>query len=61
MKSIVKALSWRILGSGLSVVVILACTGDIQMATAVGVVDFLAKILAFVAHDQFWDYFWRRT
>lgn len=52
--SCLKALSWRLLGSLATFAVTYTVTQDIHLSTAIGVMEFFAKILLFYVHERFW-------
>jgi len=55
LRSVVKAVTWRIGGTGLTFVVVLALTGKVQLAAEIGLIDTVLKIGAFYAHERIWD------
>jgi len=54
-RSIAKALSWRILGSVATTVLVFVFTRRVVVSLAVGAVEFLAKIGLFWVHERAWD------
>ncbi len=54
-RSLAKAVSWRIVGLAVTLVVALAVTGDYRVALAVGLSDTLVKVLIFYAHERAWN------
>lgn len=53
-RSIIKAISYRILGSVVTFGVVLAVTRKIELAAGVGVMDTILKIGAFYFHERLW-------
>jgi len=53
-RSIIKAVSYRFLGSGVTFVVALAMTRKLEMAVGIGLLDTVLKIGAFYFHERLW-------
>jgi sulfate adenylyltransferase large subunit len=53
-RSLVKALSWRVLGSLLTFGVVLAFSKDASLALAVTATEMLIKIALYYLHERFW-------
>ena len=53
-RSVVKALSWRLIASAVTVTVVWVVTGKMELAAAVGVGDTLIKILLYYFHERAW-------
>ena len=54
VRSLAKAVSYRILGSGTTVVVAYLVTGDVALSGAVGVGDLILKTAAYYVHERIW-------
>ena len=54
-RSLAKALSWRVLGSILTFIVVFAFTRDVGLALAITATEALAKIALYYAHEQLWS------
>jgi uncharacterized membrane protein len=54
-RSVVKALSWRILAAIITTFVVLAMTGQMEFAATVGVIDTLVKLIIYFAHERVWN------
>ncbi|MFI5348816.1 MAG: adenylyl-sulfate kinase, partial [Elusimicrobiota bacterium] len=55
LRSIVKAVSWRVLGSLATMLIVFAFTRRLDVAAFVGGTDALAKILLYFAHERTWN------
>ena len=55
LRSVFKAVTWRIGGSGLTFVIALMLTGKVRLAMEIGLLDSLFKIGAFYLHERLWD------
>lgn len=55
LRSFVKAFSWRIIGTIISVIVGYLLTHAIKIAISIGFIEFFSKILLFYLHERFWD------
>ena len=55
LRSIVKALSWRALGTLDTIVISLIITGQIQTAIAIGGLEVITKVAWFWLHERLWQ------
>ena len=55
LRSIVKAVSWRVLGSLTTMLVVYVFTRRLDLTVFVGGIDALAKILLYFAHERTWN------
>ncbi|MBM4104666.1 MAG: DUF2061 domain-containing protein [Planctomycetes bacterium] len=53
-RSIIKAVSYRFLGSGVTFAVAFMVTRKLDMAAGIGVLDTVLKIGAFYFHERLW-------
>jgi adenylylsulfate kinase len=54
-RSVLKAISWRVLGSVATALLVFVFTRRWGLSLAVGSLEFIAKIGLFWAHERFWD------
>jgi uncharacterized membrane protein len=54
-RSLVKALSWRILAAVITTLVVLTITGRLQFAAKIGLIDTLVKLLVYFFHERLWN------
>ena len=54
-RALAKAISWRILGTVGTSVIVLVFTGRWELALSIGGVEFLGKIGLFFVHERLWD------
>ena len=54
LRSIAKAVSWRIGGTTVTFAVTLLISGQIGLAAKIGLLDTLVKIGAFYFHERLW-------
>ncbi|HSM59300.1 MAG TPA: DUF2061 domain-containing protein [Longimicrobiales bacterium] len=54
-RSAVKSLSWRVVATATTVALVLAFTGELRIAVAVGGIEVVAKLVIFYAHERVWD------
>jgi uncharacterized membrane protein len=52
---LIKAISWRICATLLTVGIVYAFTRKITISLGVGLVEVIAKILIYYIHEHFWD------
>lgn len=55
LRSIAKAVSWRIGGTVVTFIIALLVSGKVDIAVKVGLLDTLVKIAAFYLHERIWD------
>lgn len=54
-RSIVKALSYRLVGASLTTTIALLLTHRVGLAAAFGLLDVIVKILGYYLHERLWD------
>lgn len=54
-RSIVKAVSYRILGTLTTTGIVLAVVGKLEVAAAIGLTDTVFKIAVYVFHERAWN------
>ena len=55
IRSVAKALSWRVVGTLDTLVVSYILTGEIAVAASIASVDFLTKLVLYFFHERFWN------
>ena len=54
-RSILKALSWRIIATCTTAVIAYLVTGQIKLALAIGGMEFMLKIVLYYLHERAWQ------
>ena len=54
LRSVMKGLSWRVLATVVTTVVVYFYTGELAMAALVGSTDAVAKIVLYWGHERVW-------
>lgn len=54
-RSIVKAVTWRIVASMVTGVLVYLFTGELGLAAGIGSVDAALKMVAYYIHERAWD------
>jgi len=54
-KSFIKAISWRIIAIIITIIVSFIITGEVLIATSIGLLDSLIKIFAYYYHERIWN------
>lgn len=54
-RSIVKAVSYRIVGTLTTTAIVLVVVGKMEVAAAIGLTDTLFKIAVYVLHERAWN------
>jgi len=55
VRSVVKALSWRFIGTLDTLVVSYIVVGKIGLATSIAAIDFISKMLLYFFHERIWN------
>ena len=55
MRSILKTISWRIVGTIDTVVISWILTGQIETALAIGSVELVTKMILYFGHERIWN------
>lgn len=55
LRSVVKALSWRVIGTLDTLIVSYLLTGEIVLAASIASVDFLTKLVLYFFHERIWN------
>lgn len=54
-RSIVKAISYRILGSLCTAGIVAVLTGNLKLSAGAGALDVVVKLAAYFAHERIWN------
>ena len=54
-RSVAKSISWRIIATLTTIVVVFLFTGNIKISLGVGAVELVAKLLFYYFHERAWD------
>lgn len=55
IRSIAKALSWRVIGTLDTLLISYLLTGKITLAASIASIDFLTKMVLYFFHERFWN------
>jgi adenylylsulfate kinase len=53
-RSILKGVTWRVIASGTTMIVVYLITGNLALVASVGAVDIIAKIFFYYLHERTW-------
>ncbi len=53
-RSIVKALTWRVIALVITTMVVWIASGSIELAASVGLADTVIKLGAYYGHERYW-------
>lgn len=56
LTSLVKGISWRVVGTLDTIMIAYFITGKIHMAVSIGSVEIFTKIFLYYVHDRAWEY-----
>ena len=54
VRSIIKALSWRVIATVVTFTIALLLTGTVEMAFKIGLLDTVIKLAAYYGHERTW-------
>ena len=54
-RSVVKAMSWRVMGTVDTILVSLLVTGQIRLALSIGAVELFTKVALYYIHERIWN------
>ena len=54
-RSIAKAISYRALGSAVTILIVFLFSGDVRLSIGAGLVDTLVKTAVYFFHERLWD------
>ena len=55
-KSVLKSVSWRILGTLDTIVISWIITGTLTLALSIGTVEVFTKLILYYGHERIWNY-----
>ncbi len=55
IRSIAKAVSWRVVGTLDTLIVSYVLTGEIALATSIASIDFVTKMILYFFHERIWN------
>ena len=55
-RSLAKAVSYRLLGSAVTAIIVLTLTGKVGISAGVGLLDMVAKIGLYFLHERIWNH-----
>jgi uncharacterized membrane protein len=55
-RSLAKAVSYRVLGSAVTALIVLVFSGSLKVSLGVGALDMVSKIALYFLHERLWNY-----
>ena len=55
LRSLLKALSWRVVATTTTAIIAWFITGDVATAIAIGSIEFVAKFFIYYGHERAWQ------
>jgi uncharacterized membrane protein len=55
LRSVVKAISWRIVGTLDTIIISWVITGEISMALTIGSIELITKMVLYFFHERLWN------
>lgn len=54
-RSVVKAISWRIVGSTAAIVIAYAVTGSLVISSTIGIIHLISNTILYYFHERAWN------
>ena len=54
LRSLLKGLTWRLVGSGSTMLIAWTVTGEVTLGASIAAVDFVAKFIIYYLHERAW-------
>ncbi len=61
LRSLLKALSWRIIATLTTTIIAYMITGEVKAALTIGSIEFVLKFFIYYAHERAWQWLPRGT
>jgi len=55
IRSIAKAVSWRVIGTLDTLLISYLLTGEVALAASIASIDFVTKMILYFFHERFWN------
>jgi uncharacterized membrane protein len=55
LRSWIKSITFRILATVTTIVLVFIFTGELLMALEIGLIEVVAKLILYYVHERFWD------
>jgi len=55
VRSVVKAISWRIVATLTTILLVFVYTGNVVISGSVGLLEFVLKIIIYYVHERVWN------
>jgi len=55
-RSLAKAVSYRVLGSAVTALIVLVFSGSLKVSLGVGALDMVSKVALYFLHERLWNY-----
>jgi len=56
LRSIIKSITFRILATVTTIILVVIFTGEILLALSVGIAEVVSKLILYYVHERFWDH-----
>ena len=54
-RSVLKSMSWRIIGTLDTIIISYIITGELSFALSIGGIELVTKMMLYVAHERLWN------
>jgi uncharacterized membrane protein len=54
-RSLLKGLTWRVVATTTTIVIVWALTGDTRIALQIGAIEVVAKVVVYYLHERAWQ------
>ena len=56
IRSVMKTISWRVIGTIDTILISWFVTGTIKLALSIGVIELISKMVLYFFHERLWNY-----
>jgi len=56
IRSIIKSISWRIIGSVDTIIISYLISGNLNIAFSIGAIELITKMVLYFFHERFWNH-----
>ena len=55
LRSVMKTITWRIIATIITIILVLIFTGDLAIASTVGGIEIITKMILYYIHERTWS------
>jgi uncharacterized membrane protein len=55
LRSVVKAISWRVVGTSAAIIIAFVVTGSLTVASTIGILHMISNTILYFLHERVWN------